>query len=102
MKKIAFLNPPTVYVEIGQGSLKALRENESVELPLERAADGRLTAPCKEKIIAALRNFLGEKLAVACARHLCHRCARGFAAAPVAARRRERRIPPAAALANRK
>ena len=61
MKKIAFLNPPPVFVEIGQGSLKAVRENDGVELPLDRQPDGRLTPPCREKIIIALKNFLKAK-----------------------------------------
>jgi hypothetical protein len=61
VKKIAFLNPPPVFVEIGQGSLKAVRENNGVELPLDRQPDGRLTPPCREKIIIALKNFLKAK-----------------------------------------
>ncbi len=61
MKKIAFLNPPPVFVEISQGSLKAVRETDGVELPLDRQPDGRLTPPCREKIILALKNFLKAK-----------------------------------------
>jgi hypothetical protein len=77
VKKIAFMNPPPVYVEIGQGSLKALRENDGMELPLERLADGRLTAPCKEKIIAELKNFLKAKSWQPRARALCAINSRG-------------------------
>lgn len=58
MKKIAFLNPPPVFVEISQGWLKVLRENEGAELPLERQPDGCLTPACKEKTVAALKAFL--------------------------------------------
>ncbi len=58
---MTFLNPPPVFVEIGQGSLKAVRENDGVELPLDREPDGRLTPPCREKIIGALKNFLKAK-----------------------------------------
>ena len=61
MKKISFLNPPPLYVEIGQSRLKALHENSGVELALERQPDGRLTAPCKEKTVAALKDFLKAK-----------------------------------------
>lgn len=61
MKKIAFLNPPPVYVEIGPSLLKAIHENDGVELPLERQPDGRLTASCKEKTVAALKDFLKPK-----------------------------------------
>jgi hypothetical protein len=61
VKKIAFLNPPPIYVEIGQSLLKAFRENAGVELPLERLPDGRLTAPCREKTALALKKFLQAK-----------------------------------------
>jgi hypothetical protein len=61
VKKIAFLNPPPIYVEIGQSLLKAFRENAGMELPLERLPDGRLTAPCREKTALALKKFLQPK-----------------------------------------
>src|ERR1019366_1133338 len=61
VKKISFLNPPPLYVEIGQSRLKALHENSGVELALERQPDGRLTAPCKEKTVAAFKDFLKAK-----------------------------------------
>jgi hypothetical protein len=61
VKKIAFLNPPPIYVEIGQSLLKAFRENAGVELPLERLPDGRLTAPCREKTALALKKFFQAK-----------------------------------------
>ena len=48
------LNPPPVFIEIGLGSLKALCETRGLELPLERAADGKLTAASRDKIIAGL------------------------------------------------
>ena len=49
VKQIAFLNPPPLFVEIGHSWLKALRENDGVELPLERLPDGRLTARAGKK-----------------------------------------------------
>ena len=61
VKKIAFLNPPPIYVEIGQSLLKAFRENAGMELPLERLPDGRLTAPCREKTALALKKFFQAK-----------------------------------------
>ena len=61
MKNFSSLNPPQLYVEIGQDLLKALRENDGLELPLERQPDGRLTAACKEKIVAGLKIFLKAK-----------------------------------------
>ena len=77
MKKIAFLNPPPLYVEIGQTSLKALRENDGVEVPLERLPDGRLTAPCREKVAVALKKFLQAKGWQPRTRALCAISARG-------------------------
>jgi hypothetical protein len=77
VKKIAFLNPPPLYVEIGQGWLKALHENEGVDLPLERLPDGRLTAPCREKLTVALKKFLQAKSWQPRARALCAIGARG-------------------------
>jgi len=77
VKKIAFLHPPPLYVEIGQGSLKALQENDGVELPLERLPDGRLTAPCREKLTVALKRFLKTKSWQPRARAVCAIGARG-------------------------
>jgi hypothetical protein len=77
VKKTAFLNLPPLYVEIGQSSLKALRENDGVELPLERLPDGRLTAPCREKVAVALKKFLQAKSWQPHARALCALGARG-------------------------
>lgn len=56
-----FFNPPPVFIEIAPASLKALHEAGGIELPLERAADGKLTAACREKTIAALQSFVGRK-----------------------------------------
>jgi len=61
VKNFAFLNPPPLFVEISQSWLKAVHENDGVELPLERQPDGRLTAPCKESIVSALKDFLKAK-----------------------------------------
>jgi hypothetical protein len=77
VKEIAFLNPPPLYVEIGQSSLKALREDMSVELPLERLPNGRLTVPCKERLTVALKKFLQAKSWQPRASALCAIGARG-------------------------
>ena len=55
------LNPPPVFIEINPVSIRALRENSGIELPLQRAADGKLTAACRAELISALQNFLGRK-----------------------------------------
>ncbi len=61
MNLATLLNSPPLFVEIGPDSLKARRGNDGVELPLERGPDGNLTAPGKEKTIAALKDFLKAK-----------------------------------------
>jgi len=55
------LNPPPLFVEIGPNLLQVVREGHGVELPLKRQPDGRLTQPCKEKTIEALKQFVGAK-----------------------------------------
>lgn len=55
------MNSPGIYLEISSGSLKALHGEEGLELLLERTANGRLSEACKERTIAALRNFLQLK-----------------------------------------
>jgi Tfp pilus assembly PilM family ATPase len=61
VKNFSLLNPPPLFVEIGASLLQAVRENDGVKLPLERQADGRLTPPCRENVIAALKQFLDAK-----------------------------------------
>ena len=54
-------NPPPVFIEINPASMRVLRESGGLELPLQRAADGKLTAACRKELISALQNFLGRK-----------------------------------------
>src|SRR5579872_211442 len=61
MNGMHFLNSSCLYIEIGQGSMKVLQGEAGVELPLERLENGRLTGPCKDKLILSLRNFLKRK-----------------------------------------
>ncbi len=77
MKKISFLNPPPLFVEISQSLLQAVHENDDVELPLERQPDGRLTPACKASVVAALKNFLKTKSWQPRARAFCAIGARG-------------------------
>src|SRR5437867_3084576 len=51
----------TVYLEIGQSSLKALSGEEGLELPLERQPNGRLTSASKENLSLRLQDFLRQK-----------------------------------------
>ena len=61
MTRLDFKNPPCLYLEIGQSSLKALLGNGGLELTIDRQANGRLTGPCKERLALGLREFLERK-----------------------------------------
>ena len=70
-------NPPPVFIEINPASLRVLRESGGAELPLQRAADGKLTAACRKELISALRDFLGRKSWQPRARAVCGISAHG-------------------------
>jgi hypothetical protein len=74
---MTLMNQPGIYFDIGENSLRASRENEAVELPLERLPDGRLTAQCKERLIVALKQFVRAKTWQPRSRALCAIGARG-------------------------
>lgn len=61
MKELSFMNPSQVYIEITQTNLKVLRENDGLDLPLERSGSGQLTDSCKEKLVHGIRTFLQRK-----------------------------------------
>ena len=61
MTRLDFKNSPSLYLEIGQSSLKALYGNDGMELTIERMANGRLTEACKERLSLGLREFLQKK-----------------------------------------
>lgn len=77
MKAFRFLNPPTLYLEIGQSSLKLLDGNDGFEFPLERLESGRLTTPCREKLTLGLRGILKRKSWQPRRRAFCAISARG-------------------------
>ena len=56
------MNSTCAYLEIGQSSLKALRGEAGLELPLERLPNGRLSEACQEKLILTLQGFLKQEL----------------------------------------
>jgi Tfp pilus assembly PilM family ATPase len=56
------MDTPCVYIEIRQSSLKALRGEKGLELPLERAPSGGLTKVCREKLIISLQRFLKKEV----------------------------------------
>ena len=51
-----------VYIEIRQSSLKALKGEEGLELPLERTPSGGLTKACREKLTVRLQGFLKKEV----------------------------------------
>ena len=82
MKDFSFLSSAPVCLEISRDILRAARESSRVELPLEREADGKLTAACRERIISGLRAFVNKKSFQPRARAYC-----AIAAAGVSLRR---------------
>jgi len=60
MKGLPFLNPTSLYIEIGQSSLKALDGEDGLELSLERQENGRLTPLCIERLTSSLHVFLKQ------------------------------------------
>jgi hypothetical protein len=61
IKMNELLKSPPVFIEINPASLRLLRESSGLELPLQRAADGKLTATSRKELISALQRFLGRK-----------------------------------------
>jgi Tfp pilus assembly PilM family ATPase len=57
-----FMDTPCVYIEIRQSSLKALKGETGLELPLERAPGGGLTKACREKLTISLQGFLKKEV----------------------------------------
>jgi len=57
-----FMDPHCVYIEIRQSSLKALKGDKGLELPLERAPSGGLTKACREKLTLRLQGFLKREV----------------------------------------
>jgi Tfp pilus assembly PilM family ATPase len=62
VKEARFANSPAVCIEIRQGVLEALRGDEGLELPLERSANGELTAAARENVTRRLREFLRKEV----------------------------------------
>ena len=56
MKNLSMKSPP-LYCEFTRASLKLLAGGERAEFPLERLADGQLTAPCRARLVIALKQF---------------------------------------------
>ncbi len=71
MNKPVFMKSPPLYFEFTRHSLTACLENDGAEFPLERQPDGRLTASCRGKLAAAVKQFLKARGWPARAQALC-------------------------------
>lgn len=60
MNSLDFLNSPNLFIDIGQASWQLLNGDDFVEFPLERSDNGRLTDPCRERVLAGLRTVLSR------------------------------------------
>ncbi|PWU09415.1 MAG: hypothetical protein C5B50_27460 [Verrucomicrobia bacterium] len=67
----------SIFLEIGQTSLKVLGTTQGFDLPLERLPNGRLTEACKSRISAALQPLLKSPSWQARPSVLCAISARG-------------------------
>lgn len=96
MKELPFLSLAPVYIEISQDWLRAMRENDGLDLPLERSPDGQLTAACKENLVFNLQKFAPRKSWQPRVRTVCAIGASGVSlrqmALPVAAREQFSRL----------
>jgi Tfp pilus assembly PilM family ATPase len=77
VKERFLMHSESVYLEIGQGSLKALRGEAELELPLERLPNGRLSEACKNKLTQNLQGFLKKDVWQPRLRAICAVGARG-------------------------
>lgn len=77
MTSFSFLKPASVFLEMGQSSLKVLDESGGLELPLERSTSGRLTEVCRERVTHSLRGFLKNRNLYLRPRAFCAIGARG-------------------------
>ena len=58
MKDFPYVNFPSVFIEIGETSLKLLDGDDGLELSLDRQENGGLTPLCAERLTLSLRVFL--------------------------------------------
>lgn len=58
MKRPAFLDRPTLFLEFERSTLRALHRDAVHAWPLERAADGRLTRECRTRVVAWLTGLV--------------------------------------------
>jgi hypothetical protein len=61
MRDFSYLRTPTAFIDIGASVLRLSGAGGALELPLERGADGKLTAACREKTVLGLSRTTGRK-----------------------------------------
>ncbi|HZR19121.1 MAG TPA: hypothetical protein VFE51_17670 [Verrucomicrobiae bacterium] len=61
MKTAQFMNQAQIFIEAGQELLRALNGSQTLEVRLERLADGRLTDTCKTELTTRLQKFIDHK-----------------------------------------
>jgi len=71
VKDLPFIHQPPVYLEISHGWLKALRENDGLEVALERAPNGQLTTACREALVQGLQKLVQRNSWKPRARAIC-------------------------------
>jgi len=74
----AFINSTPLFLTINATRLLATRGNATVDIPLERSADGRLTLATRAKAIADLTGLGGRKSFLAPAKAYCALSASGL------------------------
>jgi Tfp pilus assembly PilM family ATPase len=77
MKTFDFMRTADIFIEISPELIRASGEIGSIEFPLERQPNGRLTAASSENLTARLRSFVDGKPWQARPRALCAIGARG-------------------------
>jgi hypothetical protein len=61
MKSLEFKDATALFIDIGQGSLRAVQGEDAFAYPLERGENGRLTDLCRERLTVSLRGFVVQK-----------------------------------------
>ena len=54
-------SPPSIYLEISPETLRILDGDDGMELSLERAEGGRLSAACRERVVSSVQVFLKKR-----------------------------------------
>jgi len=93
---LPFIASAPVLIEISQDALRVLDRERSLESPLERLANGRLTDSCRQRLELELHGFLKPKAWQPRRRAVCAMGARGISlrrlALPVTSQEQQQRL----------